>query len=428
MKKWFEQIRWVLLVAFVVSLPFSIRVSAILAGGVAVSSIIVGLGQKEKFKSNLKTLFRFGWPILFGFMLISVFWHGPNPFGWKFVERQMGLVALVISVAAEFDFTKRFRQIRWIIIATLLLATFVCFTDAFLRFYDTYGFIPSRLSHFSQYSKEFSYVFLIQSTTLQASYFSLYLSIVVILCLDFANTASRRASIWLYVLVAYFMGFNVLVGSKAGAVIAVLAIGLYFILQSIKTKRYQMLFISGAIVVLGISAIFINPYTRARFNQMYKTLSLEQSEAEKVWDPLGLRLRLWKTSVDLLKQHPITGVGVGYIKDELDQACLELYDPYLCDQTKRMESHNQWLNYSVSMGIPVGLFFLALLGYRIYKGWKGKSITYLVFLAIFISNILVESILNKHAGILLIILMDSYFLLEIARRDLSEPDPVPTDA
>jgi hypothetical protein len=129
-------------------------------------------------------------------------------------------------------------------------------------------------------------------------------------------------------------------------------------------------------------------------------------------NPNGLtliqRYIYWKTSIELIKQNPIIGVGTG----DLNTAFNDHYDKYYKDLEKkyRWRSHNQYLSITVAFGILGFIWFLFALFYPMIKKRKTFNYLFITFFIIFILSMLTEDTIETQAGVTFFAFFNSLFL------------------
>ena len=129
-------------------------------------------------------------------------------------------------------------------------------------------------------------------------------------------------------------------------------------------------------------------------------------------NPNGLtliqRYIYWKTSIELIKQNPIIGVGTG----DLNTGFNNHYDKYYKDLEKkyRWRSHNQYLSITVTFGILGFIWFIFALFYPMIKMRKTFNYLFITFFIIFILSMLTEDTLETQAGVTFFAFFNSLFL------------------
>jgi O-antigen ligase len=232
-------------------------------------------------------------------------------------------------------------------------------------------------------------------------YLALYYSFALMILLDW-TLKNRRFSFKLVMailLILYFQVFIVLLSSKAGIsglFIVLLMIALYFLifnyLKSIFPVTLSVLLIFSLFLML---ALF--PQSFNRFSEAGKAISDNSTPENQKSDGTTARVVIWKSSWQIIKENPLFGVGTGDIRKELlekykeNQISISLYN--------QLNVHNQYLQTFVALGIPG---FLVLLAGFVLPGLyalKRKQLLYLSFLTLFAVHILVESMLERQAGV-----------------------------
>jgi O-antigen ligase len=253
-----------------------------------------------------------------------------------------------------------------------------------------------------------------------SSYISMYIifAIGLICYLLIENKISNKLSkISLYFLLIIFSVYIVVLSSKAGIICLFITSFLVYIYMLSKKKKviiHSIFFILSLIIIyLGIKSI------PTSINRL--TPALEAVRAEKrdinMEDGTVQRIEIWKSSLELLRENPILGVGTGDVKDEL----LRKYDEKGMTFAKsyKLNSHNQYLQTSVALGF-IGLLslILMLLAPLIYA-FKNKNYIYFFFLIIVGFSILVESMFENQAGVLFFTFFNTFLFLMTKRISLN---------
>lgn len=123
---------------------------------------------------------------------------------------------------------------------------------------------------------------------------------------------------------------------------------------------------------------------------------------------LSRRLLSYQTGLQIIGNHPITGTGIGDIKDTYMQYYADHYPQLNAD--KLIYGHNQFITVCASMGIIGLLFFCLMLFYPIkaYQGFQNYFFT--IFFAMAFLSMLNEDTLNTQIGMAFFIFFYSLFL------------------
>ena len=119
------------------------------------------------------------------------------------------------------------------------------------------------------------------------------------------------------------------------------------------------------------------------------------------------RLDVWKADIEVIRQHPVFGVGTGDVKDAL----LSEYqkENKLFVYNMRLNALNQFFQTYIALGILGALLLIFML---VLPGWfaiRRIHFIYFSFLAVFMFNILVESMLEVQAGVVYYAFFNSLF-------------------
>ncbi len=141
-------------------------------------------------------------------------------------------------------------------------------------------------------------------------------------------------------------------GSILGLVIGVVVLGL------LKERKY-VLFIAGIVAVAAVVMVAADPDSP---NRIVKNLEREYN----LEDPMG-RLFIWSTTLDMVEDHPILGVGQGNYKP--------VYGETMPQSTRRKQAHahahNDVLNFAAVSGVPGMLLYLVVWIYSVRLFWMG---------------------------------------------------------
>ena len=182
--------------------------------------------------------------------------------------------------------------------------------------------------------------------------------------------------------------------SKTG-IISILLIHFTFIGYLIIKNK---LFLKGTIVLVLISTLLFTGYkvfpeVNNRFNEMFSVVFSESTELNST---SSIRTEIWKTSINILMQHPF-GVGTGDVKDVLVENYVKSGLDYAAE--KELNAHNQFLQIALATGILGLLVLMIMIFYPLYYAIKNKHIIYMVFLGLIIINFLTEAMLETLAGV-----------------------------
>ncbi len=254
------------------------------------------------------------------------------------------------------------------------------------------------------------------------SYFALYyaFSIAVILVRLIGNfEISRRERYFYFILILCFQLLIVILSSKAGILavaIMYLVILLYLFVK--KNLGISNRFWAPVFLFISLSLLLIMfPQSYGRFVNAKSAVEHETSLPTDTKESSAARILVWKSAFEVIKANPVIGVGTGDVKQELRKVYKEkkiegAYEDHL-------NAHNQFIQTTVALGV-LGLLVLVLgfLMPTIYS-FKRNSLLYLLFLVLAGFHFLVESMLERQAGVVFYAFFNSllfYFAIEKDKR------------
>ena len=196
-------------------------------------------------------------------------------------------------------------------------------------------------------------------------------------------------------LVLLFLSIHIL-SVRSG--IAVLYVGILFgiIRYVIIEKQYlkgilSMLFIA----CIPLASYFLIPSFQTKINYFrWDVISYFNKNNEAQRSDTG-RLRSLKIGIDLFKEHPLLGVGVGDLKNEV----YKYYDENHPDAFKKVMPHNQFLSVAAASGLVGLAFFLIGLFYPLFYGGAFKDYYLLMVFVAIVLSFMVENTIGNSTGV-----------------------------
>lgn len=121
---------------------------------------------------------------------------------------------------------------------------------------------------------------------------------------------------------------------------------------------------------------------------------------------LKVRVIISKCSISLITKALPLGIGPAETQKKLN----DCYGNETIFKTHSFNTHNQYLDYLLSLGIPGILFLLMILTGGYMAAWKDKNLPFLSFLILSSITMLGENILNRQSGVVFFCLMFSIFI------------------
>ena len=233
------------------------------------------------------------------------------------------------------------------------------------------------------------------SIFLHRSYQSMYWCIGAIWCLFQLLYFDRK-------IMNFCLTFLLSVGtiftySKVGILCLLFSICTALFLLVFRFRLYKLAFISSFFIILSLAGInHVTKKLMARFKVMIDSVFTSSSDKS---DSNNIRLTVWSLSIDLIIENPILGVGTGDIKHAIKNRSLILGYKEIAE--KNFNSHNQFLNSGVALGIPALLILLGVFVSAfafIFKFRESSFVFGLILFSLFLF-MLTESGFERQAGI-----------------------------
>ena len=392
-----NQIYYYLFIVLVFVLPVHERLVPPVIALIALNWIFE-FNLREKFRrvkySRLKK-YLLSFSILYLLYFIGLF-YSENIYGYSGgalfnLEKRMSLFVfplLFSTIDMDEIKEKLFKQIQKAFITGCLLSSFFLVNNAFFEFIqtnDTSVFYYSNLSEFHH-----------------PSYLALYYSFTIAILLNWqvkvknTNPSKRNA---VFVLIFLFQVMIVLLSSKAGilgmAIVYIFTI-IYILIPGNNIKNVRVL-TPLILLIVFLLTLFLNPNSYRRFYSVEKAVEQDIIDNSKHTDGTVSRIFVWQSSLEIIKEHPLFGVGIGDVKQKL----LGKYKEKNITHALELElnAHNEYLQTFMAIGVT-GFLVLALS--LLIPGWfafRRKKLLYLLFLVLFALHLLVESMLAKQAGV-----------------------------
>jgi O-antigen ligase len=261
----------------------------------------------------------------------------------------------------------------------------------------------------SENSWQFEFLASRFSIFMHRSYFACYLVIGIILIFENIRSAYSISSV---VLISFFSVGVLQTESKAGIVCLFLVfVFQFYSLLKLKHKKFNWI-LTFSIFLFSTILLTNNPI-KSRFESMFDAVGNMQTKNNNSVESNTARIIMWNTSLDVWKENFLFGTGTGDYDDELTAKNIEYKNFGVAKE--RLNSHNQFLNSAVQLGL-VGFLVLLMIFISSYF-FSEKKMWQLLILVVFLINFLVESFLETQAGI---ILFCTLLLLFFSRKNTDE--------
>lgn len=160
------------------------------------------------------------------------------------------------------------------------------------------------------------------------------------------------------------------------------------------TKSKKVLIGSFSVVIMGFLTFMFVPEIKNRYAELWSKDGYVKNEVTST----GIRLVLWENSLELIKESPVFGYGIG---DNQELFALQMESKgYFILAQKKTNCHNQYLQFLLSIGV-VGLSFFVLSILWLFSFfYKNKSHLGLSLVSFFLMVFVSESFLERQNGII----------------------------
>lgn len=248
-------------------------------------------------------------------------------------------------------------------------------------------------------------------------------SLMVAFCVSIGAYLLRERFVWKYrwerrliqIGTIFLIVYLHILAVRSG-LLALYAMMLYYAALLVWERKQYLLAgaLAATMAVAGWLAYQYVPSFQNRINYSLYTFRMfeKQEQISELSD--ARRIGSLYAAADMLKRHPLSGVGAGDVRDATD-AYLQQHYPSLAGL--QLMPHNQFLHAGASAGIPGMLVFtLALLWPLLYRrAWRDPLLA--AFYVLILSSCMVEHTLETQLGTAFFIL----FAL-MALRYLDEPN------
>jgi O-antigen ligase len=231
------------------------------------------------------------------------------------------------------------------------------------------------------------------------SYMAMYINFAMAIVLY--NLVSRWNSYnlgwkmaWLLLMV-FFNVFIITLASKAG----IISLGLVYLIAVsylVARKKYIISWIFGIMLVALVFLYMFFPYSYNRMTVARAAVEQDKLDKESTEGSV-LRMLIWRSSLEIIRDHLLFGVGTGDVEDALMEKYEEKGITLAVEQ--RLNAHNQFLQTWLAIGIPGLLALLLMLLLPAWRAFRRYNLVYFLFLFIIAFNFIFESMLEAQSGV-----------------------------
>lgn len=293
---------------------------------------------------------------------------------------------------------KRIHTLFYALILSSIALIILNYVIAFIHYLvtkDILEFFYARLSHFMHPSYSALHI----TTAFLTAFYLLFI---------YKEPRKLFVKIFLGMSLLLFAVYIVCLQSKAGLLVFVVLLfilGLYLINQQQKRVLLSIVFIVAMLVSPMVLGKFIHLPVN-RFKASIKKLE-DPKNMDDPQDGTWQRIAIWKASRDVALEHLPFGTGTGDVKENLTRKYKEYGYTYI--YTNQSNSHNQYLQTFIALGIPGLLILLAYFLCPLFVTVKKRELLYFCFIITVMLNLLVESMFERRAGCDFVALFNGLF-------------------
>lgn len=382
-------------------LAFTIPLSKIIVPYIIVTIMLVLIIEriKDKSFSQFKNRYFFFSISLYFLHVIGIFYTKDMDAGAFNLTQKLSLLIFPLVFFSYEFFPEQFnKNIQRNFIIGAVFACIICFANASLHFY------------FSQNIEHFFYVDF--SALMHPSYFAMYIAFSSAF-LFFNNSLINFKPLAIIIQFVFILSI-ILLSSKSGFITEALIIFSKLMYGTfVKRKFLKSLGLAFLFISILFSFFLLVPKSLDRINLMFNSLGSESTE----FNSTNGRIAVWKSSIKIIKNNILFGVGTGDANNELQIQYKKEDQTELIE--KKLNSHNQYLQTQLMFGILGTFSLLLVMGLTAFYCLKTNEFIGLIFVLITILNFLFESMLETQAGVVFISFFLFYYLRKTTQKNHS---------
>ena len=328
------------------------------------------------------------WMIAFYlFHIVGMAWSTNTAFGWSDVGMKLSFLIVPLIVAIGRLKLPLKKWANWvtdsmsvIVIGLLILAVWK-------------SFAAPEDNHWA-YFFESEY-----STFLHRSYWATYCAIGASWALFDWISGTRKIISWRLFTFMILSASTVLTISKAGIIILGI-LCFWLMIHQIIVRKWWKIAVPGFILIIGllIGVSYFSPRVAGRFQEIPKAFTTVKTSGNTDVESNAARIIMWSTSWKVIRSNWLAGAGTGDVKDVLIAKNLALGNTIVAE--KKLNSHNQFLNSWVQLGLMGFLFLLGIFVTGFANAFRSKSLPLTLMTLAFFVTMLFESFVETQGGII----------------------------
>ncbi len=365
---------------------------------------LIEANYKEKWYSIKSTPRILLYILFYAVFLIGMLYTEDISNGVFTLEKKLSILTFPLVLGSSKLKNAQKRSILKLFVLSTFIALTYCYIGGTIDFFSglpAHNFDIITQSKYIQETGEsaaiwpyISYIQLSNQLAFHPTYLALYTVFALFILLDNYNWAELKTQqrILLGLTVTYFIVSVILLSSRIVYLAFIVSIMYWTIRQGLGIKRLVFLV---SLVLTILILIYINPVSRYRVYSELSPISLKIPEDKMGWTSANLRILHWKSSLTVIGQNLLFGVGTGDGND----AIVNEYDGYDLGIFKGYSSHSEYLRTFLTVGLIGLTIFILNLSVPFWKARKNKQHLYVIFLILISICCLTESLFSLQKGV-----------------------------
>ena len=394
-QKYFNFLLYCFLASLYLTLIFS-NIIIIIMVILAIPAIFQNGINLPRFKLYLFSCFI----LFFGFYVFSLLYTSNIQEGLYIIEKRLSFIAIPIAFSPFKIKQSTLQKLGHFFIHLSFLVCIFLSVKTFISLFYESNFNFKLISNHN----------LSNSLNFHATYLAMYIGfalLATILSITI-NTYSTKKNILYLVYLIVFSIIEIFLFARIVLLALAIICTIYIIWHVTKTKQYWLFRYFTAFVILTILLTWQVPPLKERFKEAinYKN----QYSVDKQWGGRSLRPLKWNCSYEIIKSNFLFGVGPGDAQNALDQCYKEKkYGSLLYFPNVRYNTHNQYLQEIVNIGLIGAIPFFLIIGIQFFYAIKFKKCVHLLFISLIFIVFFTESVLGLNKGIVFFTLFSCLF-------------------
>ncbi|OIQ31053.1 MAG: hypothetical protein BM564_02235 [Bacteroidetes bacterium MedPE-SWsnd-G2] len=397
MKSFAYKFAYVSILVFGIFPIFPSGIRGVLIGVLGASALGVLLVEK-KFKLSKLVLINSG---LLLFYAVSLLWSFDESDSLKKIETALSLIILplifnIFSNSSELNFKASLRRnFYWVFtLSSVLMGILIILFFGSLGFFEgihDYGYCMSHLEREMPVWKD------------HPIYISINLCISLLFCVNLFNHYKKKNVRWLVFFCVLFLSVILFFLSRKGTIVALLISCLFYIMMLYKGDKFKVIKYSAFVCVASALLLLCIPTTQKRILELFDENTYTTKDET---NSTNNRIQIYKCCIELIKEKPIIGYGLGKDKVALHNCYKEnLY--YLYEN--KFNSHNQYFGILLKGGIIALLIFLFCLYFNLNLALSHQQYLFGAIVVFYGIAMLSENIIERQNGVILFSFLINFY-------------------